>query len=132
MDLKNLGIRSKLSIWAEKTFGQIHIGDRFRLNEEVTRDKKENPCRRIILGLKKYQGYKRSWTNEDTFERWKIQIKDILGDEVLDIDIRSTEGNELSHVARRQKLDEKMKESQKRIWAYQFTIIINMKEMRGD
>lgn len=126
-------MRTKLSEWADKTFGKIHVGDLFKLNEEVQPDKEGNRIRNITLGIKKYQGYKKSWTDEETLDRWKEELKQIIGKDILKLDIHSSEGNEINYVSgiRHGKDNkEEIKSIQRRIFAYQFTISIIKREKR--
>ena len=92
-------MRTALSAWIDKTFGGIHVQDMFNLIEEVAFSKEEDiVIRNITVALKKYQGYKKDWIGEETFNRWKEEIRQIVGDNMLKLEIKSSEGNELRHV----------------------------------
>lgn len=119
-----MDIRTALSEWVDKTFGGIHRGDQFVLNEDVLPTKERGIYeRKITVGLKKYQGFKKSWTDEETFARWKEEIKEIIGGKADKIAIKSAEGNELRYI-------KEGKESEGRIFAYHFTISIIKREVR--
>lgn len=125
-------IRTALSDWVDKTFGGIHIQDMFKLNEEVAATKQKGVyLRNITVGLKKYEGFKKSWTDEETFGRWKKEIKEIVGDDMIKLEIKSSEGNELSYVEglrRNEKDEEKFANAGGRLFAYQFIITIIKRE----
>jgi len=125
-------IRTALSDWVDKTFGPIHIQDMFKLNEEVSATKHKGIyLRSITVGLKKYEGFKKDWTGEETFERWKKEIKEIVGDDAIKLEIKSSEGNELSYVEglrRGEKGEEKFANARGRLFAYQFIITIMKRE----
>ena len=127
-------IRTALSDWVDKTFGGIHIQDAFKLNEEVTATKQKGVyLRSITVGLKKYEGFKKDWTSEETFDRWRKEIKEIIGDDVVKLEIKSSEGNELSYVEglkRDEKGEEKFANAGGRLFAYQFIITIIKREKR--
>ena len=127
-------IRTTLSNWVDKTFGPIHIQDMFKLNEEVAATKQKGIyLRNITVGLKKYEGFKKSWTDEETFARWKAEIKEIVGDDVVKLEVKSSEGNELSYVEglrRGKKGEEKFTNAKVRLFAYQFIITILKREKR--
>ena len=127
-------IRTALSDWVDKTFGPIHIQDAFKLNEEVAATKKKGVyLRNITVGLKKYEGFKKSWTDEETFDRWRNEIKEIVGNDVVKLEIKSSEGNELSYVEglkRDEKGEEKFANAGGRLFAYQFIITIIKREKR--
>ena len=127
-------IRTALSDWVDKTFGPIHIQDAFKLNEEVAATKQKGVyLRNITVGLKKYEGFKKSWTDEETFDRWRKEIKEIIGDDVVKLEIKSSEGNELSYVEglrRGEKGEEKFANAGGRLFAYQFVITIIKREER--
>jgi len=127
-------IRTALSDWVDKTFGPIHIQDMFKLNEEVSATKHKGIyLRSITVGLKKYEGFKKDWTGEETFERWKKEIKEIVGDDAIKLEIKSSEGNELSYVEglrRGEKGEEKFANARDRLFAYQFIITIMKREKR--
>jgi len=117
-------MRTELSAWIDKTFGGIHVQDMFNLTEEVAFSKEEDIyIRNITVALKKYQGYKKSWTEKETFNRWKEELKQIVGD-VVKLEIKSSEGNELSHV------EGMGKSVDGRIYAYRFTITIIKRERK--
>ena len=127
-------MRTELSAWVDRTFGPIHIQDIFKLNEEVSATKlKGIYLRSITVGLKKYEGFNKSWTDKETFDRWKKEIKEIIGDDVIKLEIKSSEGNELNYVEGMMK-DEKGKEkivnAGGRLFAYQFVIDIKKREKR--
>jgi len=121
-------MRTELSAWIDKTFGGIHVQDMFNLTEEVAFSKEEDICiRNITVALKKYQGYKKSWTEKETFDRWKEEIRQIVGGNILKLEIKSSEGNELRHV------EGMGKSVGGRIYAYRFTItIIKQERKRGE
>ena len=127
-------IRTALSGWVDKTFGPIHIQDMFKLNEEVAATKQKGVyLRSITVGLKKYEGFKKSWTDEETFDRWKKEIKEIVGNNVVKLEIKSSEGNELSYVEglrKGEKGEEKFANAGGRLFAYQFVITIIKREKR--
>jgi len=127
-------IRTALSDWVDMTFGPIHIQDMFKLNEEVTATKKKGIyLRSITVGLKKYEGFKKDWTSKETFDRWRKEIKKIIGDDVVKLEIKSSEGNELSYVEglrRSEKGEEKFANAGGRQFAYQFIITILKREKR--
>ena len=127
-------IRTALSDWVDKTFGPIHIQDMFKLNEEVSATKQRGVyLRSITVGLKKYEGFNKSWTDEETFNRWKRQIKEIIGNDVVKLEIKSSEGNELSYVeglGKGEKGEEKFANAEGRLFAYQFIITIIKREKR--
>ena len=127
-------IRTALSNWVDKTFGGIHIQDMFKLNEEVAATKQKGVyLRNITVGLKKYEGFKKSWTDEETFDRWRKEIKEIVGDDIVKLEIKSSEGNELSYVEglrRGEKGEEKFANAGGRLFAYQFVITIIKREKR--
>ena len=127
-------IRTALSNWVDKTFGPIHIQDAFKLNEEVAATKQKGVyLRNITVGLKKYEGFKKSWTDEETFDRWRKEIKEMVGNDVVKLEIKSSEGNELSYVEglrRGEKGEEKFANAGGRLFAYQFTITIIKREKR--
>ena len=128
-------IRTALSDWVDKTFGPIHIQDMFKLNEEVAATKQKGIyLRNITVGLKKYEGFKKSWTDEETFDRWKAEIKEIIGSEgLVKLEIKSSEGNELSYVGgvmKDEKGNEKFANAGGRLFAYQFIITIIKREKR--
>ena len=82
--------------------------------------------RNITVALKKYQGYKKSWTEKETFNRWKEELRQIVGD-VVKLEIKSSEGNKLSHV------EGMGKSVDGRIYAYRFIItIIKRERKRGE
>lgn len=127
-------IRTALSDWVDKAFGPIHIQDMFKLNEEVSATKQRGVyLRSITVGLKKYEGFNKSWTDEETFDRWRKEIKEIVGDDVIKLEIKSSEGNELNYIEGMTK-DEKGKEKFAnvggRLFAYQFVIDIKKREKR--
>ena len=118
-------MRTALSAWVDKTFGGIHVQDLFKLTEEVAFSKEADIyIRNIVVGLKKYQGYKKSWTEEETFNRWKEEIKQIIGGNITKLEIKSSEGNELSYV------EGMGKSAGGRIYAYHFTITIIKREKK--
>ena len=118
-------MRTALSAWIDKTFGGIHVQDLFNLTEEVGFSKKEDIyVRNITVALKKYQGYKKDWIEEETFNRWKKEIRQIVGDNVLKLEIKSSEGNELRHVEGIGKV------ADGRIFAYHFNIPIIKRERK--
>ena len=127
-------IRTALSDWVDKTFGPIHIQDMFKLDEEVSATKQKGIyLRSITVGLKKYEGFKKDWTGEETFERWRKEIKEIVGDDVIKLEIKSSEGNDLSYVeglSKDEKGDEKFINARGRMFAYQFNITIKKREKR--
>ena len=117
-------MRTALSAWIDKTFGGIHVQDMFNLTEEVAFSKDGDICiRNITVALKKYQGYKKSWTEKETFDRWKEEIRQIVGN-VMKLEIKSSEGNEFSHV------EGMGKSVDGRIYAYRFIITIIKQERR--
>lgn len=118
-------MRTALSAWMDKTFGGIHVQDVFKLTEEVAFSKEEDVyIRNIVVGLKKYQGYKKDWTGEETFNHWKEELRRIAGDNVVKLEIKSSEGNELRHV------EGAGKSASGRVYAYQFTIVIIKREKK--
>ena len=118
-------MRTELSAWIDKTFGGIHVQDMFNLTEEVAFSKEEDICiRNITVALKKYQGYKKSWTEKETFDRWKEEFRQIVGRDITKLEIKSSEGNELRHV------EGMGKSVNGRIYAYRFTITIIKRERR--
>ena len=117
-------MRTALSAWIDKTFGGIHVQDMFNLTEEVAFSKEDDIyIRNITVALKKYQGYKKSWTEKETFNRWKEEIRRIVGN-VVKLEIKSSEGNELSHV------EGMGKSVDGRIYAYRFIITIIKREKK--
>lgn len=127
-------MRTELSAWVDRTFGPIHIQDMFKLNEEVSATKQKGIyLRSITVGLKKYEGFKKDWTGEETFERWRKEIKKIVGDDAIKLEIKSSEGNELSYVEglrRGERGEEKFANAKGRLFAYQFIITIMKREKR--
>ena len=121
-------LRTALSAWIDKTFGGIHVQDMFNLTEEVAFSKEEDiVIRNITVALKKYQGYKKSWTEKETFDRWKEEIRQIVGGNIMKLEIKSSEGNELRHI------EGMGKNVDGRIYAYRFTItIIKRERKRGE
>jgi len=118
-------MRTALSAWIDKTFGGIHVQDMFNLTEEVAFSKEEDIyIRNITVALKKYQGYKKSWTEKETFDRWKEEIRQIVGRDIMKLEIKSSEGNELHHV------EGMGKSVDGRIYAYRFTITIIKRERK--
>ena len=118
-------MRTALSAWADKTFGGIHVQDFFSLTEEVAPSKEADICiRNVVMDLKKYQGYKRSWTKEETFNRWKGEIRQIVGKGIMKLAIKSAEGNELSHV------EGEGRSAGGRVYAYHFTVTIIKREKK--
>lgn len=118
-------MRTELSAWIDKTFGGIHVQDLFNLTEEVGFSKEEDIyIRNITVALKKYQGYKKDWIEEETFNRWKEEIRQIVGDNIIKLEIKSSEGNELRHV------EGTGKSSSGRIFAYHFNITIIKREKK--
>lgn len=118
-------MRTALSAWIDKTFGKVHVQDMFNLTEEVAFSKEENICiRNIVVALKKYQGYKKSWTEKETFNRWKEEVRQIVGEDIIKLEIKSSEGNELRHV------EGMGKSVDGRIYAYRFTITIIKRERK--
>ena len=118
-------MRTALSAWIDKTFGGIHVQDMFNLTEEVAFSKEEDICiRNITVAIKKYQGYKKSWTEKETFDRWKEELRQIVGRDITKLEIKSSEGNELRHV------EGMGKSVDGRIYAYRFTITIIKRERK--
>ena len=118
-------MRTALSAWIDKTFGGIHVQDMFNLTEEVAFSKEDDIyIRNITVALKKYQGYKKSWTEKETFNRWKEELRQIIGNDVVKLEIKSSEGNELSHV------EGMGKSVDGRIYAYRFIVTIIKRERK--
>lgn len=118
-------MRTALSAWIDKTFGGIHVQDMFNLTEEVAFSKEEDiVIRNITVALKKYQGYKKSWTEKETFNRWKEEIRQIVGGDIMKLEIKSSEGNELRHI------EGMGKNVDGRIYAYRFIITIIKQERK--
>lgn len=94
-------MRTALSAWIDKTFGKIHIQDMFQLTEEVGATKEPGVyLRNIVVALRKSEGIKKDWTDEETFIRWKKELREIIGnDDLIKFDIKSAEGNEINYVA---------------------------------
>jgi len=127
-------IRTALSDWVDKTFGPIHIQDLFTMNEEVSATKQKGIyLRSIKIALRKHEGFKKDWTGQETFDRWKKEIKEIVGDDVIKLEIKSSEDNELSYVEglrRGEKDEEKFVNAGGRLFAYQFVITIKKREKK--
>jgi len=90
-------MRKELLDWAESKLGAIEVDDVFNMKEEVQRDKEGRPVRNITLFYKKKKGIKQAWLEKETFDVWRQEIKDIVGDN-LTLRIFSTEGNEMRHI----------------------------------
>jgi len=53
-------LRTSLSEWVDKTFGPIHAGDFFTMNEEVGPTKEDGVYHRnIVVSLRKAEGFKK-------------------------------------------------------------------------
>jgi len=77
-------LRTNLSAWVDKALGPIHAGDFFTMNEEVGPTKQEGVYHRnLVISLRKAEGLKKDWTSEETFTRWKKEIREIVGVEQL-------------------------------------------------
>lgn len=87
-------MREKLTKWANETFGRIEISDVFNLKEEIVKDKEGNRIRKVTMFIKKKKGIKQDWLKDETFQRWIQEIKVITG-EVIGMQVRSSEGNEM-------------------------------------
>ena len=131
-------MRTELSACVDKTFGGIHPQDMFKLNEEVSFTKEKGVyLRQITVGLKKYQGFKKSWTDDEVFDRWKNEIKQIVGKNLMKLEVKSSEGNEINYIEGMKKPDTEARgettSTGGRIFAYQFVItIIKREEKHGD
>lgn len=122
-------MRTALSDWIDKTFGGIHVQDMFTLDEEVGATKQEGVYhRKITVALRKNEGVKKDWACEETFDRWKKEIKEIIGAEgLIKLDIKSAEGKELNYVAgirKGEKSKEEFTDGGGRIFTYRFTLSI--------
>lgn len=119
-------MRTKLSEWIDKTFGTVHPRDLFHINEQVGQDKKGNKLRQIVIELKKEQGYKKSWTDDDIRDLWEKQIKEITGDSLLKLEIKSSEGNENKYLGGMANKDGKVEfvEVRDKVYNYRFHLEI--------
>ena len=122
-------LRTSLSEWVDKTFGPIHAGDFFTMNEEVGVTKEDGVFHRnIVISLRKAEGFKKDWTGKETFSRWEKKLREIVGsDGLIKLEIKSAEGNEFNYVAGTRK-GEKDKEEfidvEGRIFSYRFNLSI--------
>jgi len=122
-------MRTKLSDWIDRSLGQIHSGDFFHISEEVGKDKANNEVRHIILELKKEQGWQKTWASEETIAEWEKQIKEIIGDNILKLEIKSseaTEGRYLGGLTAQKKFEE----IRGKAFQYRFHLEIIKKEER--
>lgn len=119
-------MRTKLSEWIDKTFGTVYPRDLFHINEQVAQDKEGNRLRQIVIELKKEQGYKKSWTDDDIRDLWEKQIKEITGDNLLKLEIKSSEGNENKYLGGMANKDGKAKfvEVRGKVYNYRFHLEI--------
>lgn len=116
----------ELSKWMEETFGESHTGDEYYIRRDTQEDKKANKIEFITIFLKKQQGFKRSWIEEAIFNEWKNQIKKIVGNGLLKIDLNSSEGNQVKYKGAIVKGDKgnEFKDSQGRLFNYNFNLQI--------
>ena len=119
-------LRTALSEWIDKSFGPVHIGDFFTMEEQVSATKEERVYqRKIVISLLKHEGFKKDWTSEETFERWKEKIKEMVEGDVLKLDIKCAEDNELRYVAgirSGEKGEEEFGDAKGRVFSYRFNI----------
>lgn len=131
-------LRTELSEWVDKTFGPIHAGDFFTMNEEIGPTKKLGVYHRnIVISIRKAEGFKKDWTGEETFTHWKKELREIIGsDGLIKLNIKSAEGNELNYVAgirKGEKGEEEFGDAKARIFSYRFNISIikRVRKSRG-
>jgi len=122
-------LRTALSEWMDKTFGPIHAGDFFTMNEEVGATKEQGVYHRnIVINLRKSEGFKKDWTGEETFAHWREKLEEIIGsDGLMKLDIKSAEGNELKYIAgirRGEKGEEVFGNASGRMFSYRFSLSI--------
>lgn len=122
-------MRTILNNWIAKTFGKIHVGDMFSLTEEVGATKEEGVyLRNIVVALRKNEGFKKDWTSEETFTRWRKELRDLIGSkDLIKLDLKSAESNELNYIAGTKGTKEgaeKLVDVSGRIYTYRFTLTI--------
>ena len=122
-------MRTALSEWIDRTFGRIHVQDMFQLTEEVGATKEAGIyLRNVVIALRKSEGFKKDWTSEETFNRWKKELREIIGDDgLVKLDLKSAEGNELSYIAGTKGTKEgagKLIDAGGRLFTYRFTLSI--------
>ena len=122
-------MRTALNAWIDRTFGPIHAGDLFTMNEEVRATKEEGICdRQITVALRKNEAIKKDWTSEETFIRWKMELREIVGNDGLKkFDLKCSEGNELNYIAgirRGEKGKEEFIDASGKLYSYRFSLSI--------
>jgi len=127
-------LRTGLSEWVDKIFGPIHAGDFFTMNEEVGATKKEGVYHRnIVISLRKAEGFKKDWTGEETFSRWRKELREIIGNKgVIKLEIKSAEDNALNYIGgirEGKKGEEEFSDAKARIFLYRFNISL-IKQVR--
>jgi len=123
-----MNMRTALSAWVDRTFGPIHVQDMFELNEQVGATKEAGIyLRNIVVALRKSEGFKKDWTSEETFARWKQELREIIGDDLIKFDLKSAEGSELNYIAGTAgsgKDAEKLVDAGGRLFTYRFTLSV--------
>ena len=119
-------MKTELTAWVKTTFGDIEVRDVFNLKEEIQMTKDGRRIRELTLFIKKKKGIQEDWLQKETFERWKGELKEMIGDN-LRLDIKSGEGNEMQYSGGEVKRDGRPPEyleADYNYYSYQFTLTV--------
>ena len=90
--------RTLLSQWVSRTFGRLHPpNDRLAILENMEWLKNKDWLHIIIVEIKKGEAYQKNWIGNEAKEKWKRELKEIIGDHVK-LMLNSSLGTENAYV----------------------------------
>lgn len=92
-------LRTKLSRWVDKEFGTLHPPeDKAVIYEDLEWTKQKDWIQTITIEIKKSEGISKDWLEDETRDRWKGEIRKIIGLH-LKLLINSSMGRENSYIS---------------------------------